>query len=220
MPGRPAPRASACRLFCSAAVRLAHVIYPPEPLRALRLTPLAETRVLILGQDPYHGPGPRPRAWRSRCPRVSTPPPSLRNLFKELQRDLGQQPPMSPHLGAWARRGVLLAQQLFHGGRRRARQPRQAGLGSPERRPDRRGRTRPGAQGFHALGRVRAGQGAADRCGPGPGRRAALRTCRPTIPSPLSALRPPSAFHRLRSFQCGRRLFWRSTAAPLDWSLD
>ncbi|MDN3919723.1 uracil-DNA glycosylase [Roseateles violae] len=82
-------------------------IYPPDPLRALRLTPLAETRVVILGQDPYHGLG-QAEGLAFSVPQGQRLPPSLRNICKELQRDLGQQPPMSGHLGAWARRGVLL----------------------------------------------------------------------------------------------------------------
>jgi len=82
-------------------------IYPPDPLRALRLTPLAQVRVVILGQDPYHGPG-QAEGLAFSVPDGNKLPPSLRNIFKELQRDLGQQPPMSPHLGPWAAQGVLL----------------------------------------------------------------------------------------------------------------
>ena len=83
------------------------MIYPPEPLRALALTPLHSTRVVILGQDPYHGPGQAEGLAFSVPPGVKIPP-SLRNIFKELQRDLGLPPAASGHLGAWARRGVLL----------------------------------------------------------------------------------------------------------------
>jgi uracil-DNA glycosylase len=83
-------------------------VYPPDPLRALRLTPLGQTRVVILGQDPYHGAAQAEGLAFSVPPEQAKIPPSLRNIFKELQRDLGQQPPMHGHLGAWARRGVLL----------------------------------------------------------------------------------------------------------------
>lgn len=83
------------------------LIYPNDPLRALRLTPLAETRVVILGQDPYHGPG-QAEGLAFSVPAGMKPPPSLRNILKELQRDLGQSPAGSGYLGAWARRGVLL----------------------------------------------------------------------------------------------------------------
>ncbi len=87
------------------------VIFPPQPLRALELTPPEQVRVVILGQDPYHGRGQAEGLAFSVAPGVPLPP-SLRNIFKELQRDLGTPPPAFPHPGgslvAWARRGVLL----------------------------------------------------------------------------------------------------------------
>lgn len=83
------------------------LIYPPDPLRALRLTSLASTRVVILGQDPYHGPG-QAEGLAFSVPVGIKPPPSLRNIFKELQRDLGLPAPASGHLGGWGQRGVLL----------------------------------------------------------------------------------------------------------------
>jgi len=97
------------RLLAHLAARQAAgaTVYPPDPLRALRLTPLAETRVVILGQDPYHGPG-QAEGLSFSVPAGIKIPPSLRNIFKELQRDLGQLPAQGGHLGAWAHRGVLL----------------------------------------------------------------------------------------------------------------
>ncbi|HAX22829.1 MAG TPA: uracil-DNA glycosylase [Hydrogenophaga sp.] len=83
------------------------IIYPPQPLRALALTPLADVRVVILGQDPYHGPGQAEGLAFSVAPGVRIPP-SLRNMFKELQRDLGLAPPASGSLVRWAGQGVLL----------------------------------------------------------------------------------------------------------------
>lgn len=82
-------------------------IYPPDPLRALRLTPLTRAMVVIVGQDPYHGPG-QAEGLAFSVPAGQKLPPSLRNIFKELQRDLGLQPAMCGHLGEWARCGVLL----------------------------------------------------------------------------------------------------------------
>ncbi len=101
------PAGQALQAFLAERAAAGARIYPPEPLRALRLTPLAQTKVLILGQDPYHGPG-QAEGLAFSVPEGVAPPPSLRNLFKELQRDLGQQPPMSPSLTPWAERGVLL----------------------------------------------------------------------------------------------------------------
>ena len=86
-------------------------IFPPQPLRALELTPPDKVRVVILGQDPYHGRGQAEGLAFSVAPGVALPP-SLRNIFKELQRDLGTPPPPFPSPGGslvrWARQGVLL----------------------------------------------------------------------------------------------------------------
>lgn len=83
------------------------VVFPRWPLRALELTPLAQVKAVILGQDPYHGPG-QAEGLAFSVPHGVRPPPSLRNIFKELARDLGHPAPPGGHLGAWARRGVLL----------------------------------------------------------------------------------------------------------------
>jgi uracil-DNA glycosylase len=81
-------------------------IYPADPFRALALTPRAQVRAVILGQDPYHGPG-QAEGLAFSVPQGQKLPPSLRNIFKELQRELGEVPPHG-HLGDWARQGVLL----------------------------------------------------------------------------------------------------------------
>jgi uracil-DNA glycosylase len=83
------------------------VIYPKHPLWALQLTPLSQVKVVILGQDPYHGPHQAQGLSFSVAPGVKIPP-SLRNIFKELQRDLNQPVPQTGSLEAWAKRGVLL----------------------------------------------------------------------------------------------------------------
>jgi uracil-DNA glycosylase len=87
------------------------VVFPPQPLRALTLTPPEAVRVVILGQDPYHGRGQAEGLAFSVAPGVALPP-SLRNIFKEIQRDLGTPPPVFPAPGGslvkWAENGVLL----------------------------------------------------------------------------------------------------------------
>ena len=97
--------------FLHARLEAGAVIFPPEPLRALELTPAAQVRVVILGQDPYHGRGQGEGLAFSVAPGVALPP-SLRNIFKELQRDLGTPPPKFPMPGGslvnWAAHGVLL----------------------------------------------------------------------------------------------------------------
>lgn len=82
-------------------------IYPATPFKALELTPLEAVRVVILGQDPYHGPG-QAEGLAFSVPRGVKLPPSLRNIFVELERDLGLPLPTHGHLGDWAAQGVLL----------------------------------------------------------------------------------------------------------------
>ncbi|MFZ1498827.1 MAG: uracil-DNA glycosylase [Giesbergeria sp.] len=86
-------------------------IFPPQPLTALALTPPERVRVVILGQDPYHGRGQAHGLAFSVPPGVRVPP-SLRNIFKEIERDLGTPPPMFPVPGGslvhWAEQGALL----------------------------------------------------------------------------------------------------------------
>ncbi len=90
-----------------ARVAAGAVVYPAQVFRALALTPLARTRVLILGQDPYHGPG-QAEGLAFSVPAGQRPPPSLRNIFKELQRDLGLAVPEHGSLAHWSAQGVLL----------------------------------------------------------------------------------------------------------------
>lgn len=89
--------------------RAAHTVYPPERevFSALKLTPYASTRVLILGQDPYHDEGQAHGLAFSVRPGV-TPPPSLRNIFRELRDDVGFTIPNNGYLVPWAEQGVLL----------------------------------------------------------------------------------------------------------------
>jgi uracil-DNA glycosylase len=86
-------------------------IFPPQPLRALLLTPPEAVHTVILGQDPYHRRGQAEGLAFSVAPGVACPP-SLRNIFKELQRDLGTPPPQFPCPGGslvpWAEAGTLL----------------------------------------------------------------------------------------------------------------
>jgi uracil-DNA glycosylase len=84
-------------------------VYPPpeDVFAALHLTPYASVKVLILGQDPYHGPRQAHGLCFSVRPGV-TPPPSLVNIHKELQDDLDCPPPGHGSLEHWARQGVLL----------------------------------------------------------------------------------------------------------------
>jgi uracil-DNA glycosylase len=84
-------------------------VYPPLPdlFRAFRLCPPEATRVLLLGQDPYHRPG-QAHGLSFSVPAGMPPPPSLRNIFTELSADLGVPPPAGGDLTPWATQGVLL----------------------------------------------------------------------------------------------------------------
>jgi uracil-DNA glycosylase len=94
-------RALADRLLAGAA------IYPPEPFRALELTPLAHVRAVILGQDPYHGAG-QAEGLAFSVPDGVRIPPSLRNIYNEIASEFGGMPPSTGSLKAWAAQGVLL----------------------------------------------------------------------------------------------------------------
>ncbi len=93
--------------FIEARLAAGAMVYPATVFEALRLTPLSQVRVVILGQDPYHGPGQAHGLAFSVLPGQKIPP-SLRNIHKELQRDLRGAPARDGDLRGWARQGVLL----------------------------------------------------------------------------------------------------------------
>ena len=97
------------RAFLVAEKAAGKAIFPkgPEWFRALDLTPLENVRVVILGQDPYHGPGQAHGLCFSVKPGTRTPP-SLVNIYKELEADLGIPPARHGFLEHWAKQGVLL----------------------------------------------------------------------------------------------------------------
>ncbi len=103
-------------------------IYPPEEqvFAALHLTPYADVKVLILGQDPYHHPGQAHGLCFS-VPQGRPPPPSLQNIFQELRDDLGIAPPSHGNLEAWARQGVLLLNSFLTVRARQAASHRSSG---------------------------------------------------------------------------------------------
>lgn len=103
------PAMAALKAFLLAERAAGKPIFPrgSEWFRALDLTPLDQVRVVILGQDPYHGPGQAHGLAFSVRPGVRVPP-SLVNIFKELQSDLGIAPARHGFLEHWARQGVLL----------------------------------------------------------------------------------------------------------------
>ena len=103
------PKSRALAQFLRAEEAAGKAIYPPRGTRlaALELTPLDAVKVVILGQDPYHGPGQAHGLSFSVQDGVRVPP-SLVNIFKELASDLGLPRPAHGNLSSWARQGVLL----------------------------------------------------------------------------------------------------------------
>ena len=105
---------AALKSFLSAEKAAGKSIYPKgsEWFAALDATPLDQVRVVILGQDPYHGEGQA----HGLCFSVQhgvRPPPSLVNIYKEMKTDLGLDPPTHGHLKSWAEQGVLLLNSVL-----------------------------------------------------------------------------------------------------------
>ena len=103
------PYMTGLRSFLLDRKRNGAVIYPPGPLifNALDSTPFDRVKVVIFGQDPYHGPGQAHGLCFS-VPEGVAVPPSLQNIYREIGEDLGVRPPAHGNLQAWADQGVLL----------------------------------------------------------------------------------------------------------------
>lgn len=109
-----APYMTQLRAFLEQEKKEGKTIYPPGPeiFNALNSTPLSKVKAVILGQDPYHGP----RQAHGLCFSVRRgvpPPPSLLNIFRELESDLGISPPHHGELTHWAEQGVLLLNSVL-----------------------------------------------------------------------------------------------------------
>ena len=183
-----------------------YAVYPPGPLifNAFNLTPFDKVKVVILGQDPYHGPG-QAHGLSFSVPDGVPFPPSLQNIFKELHDDLGVPMARSGNLEKWAREGVLLlnasltvrAGQAASHSRHGWEQFTDARLGTVHRRRHPRpvGATR--APRLHPLGQLRHRQAGLDR---------PLQTPDPEVGAPLAALRQPRLL-RVSSFFANEQLF-------------
>jgi len=196
----------------NARVEAGAKVYPAQVFRALEVTPLAATRVLILGQDPYHGPG-QAEGLAFSVPPGQKVPPSLLNIFKELQRDLALAPPRSGSLLPWAERGVLLLN---------------TSLTVEDGQPASHARL-----GWHALTDAICQALVADnlpkvfmlwgahaqarlQSGPCGGRHRVLQS---NHPSPLSASRPPVPFIGCGHFSAANQFLAASGRGAVDWQL-
>lgn len=103
------PYMSRLRQFLQDEKSLGKVIYPKGAyiFNALNTTPFSKVKVVILGQDPYHGPG-QAHGLSFSVPQGIAKPPSLQNICKEIESDLGVKMPNSGDLSGWAQQGVLL----------------------------------------------------------------------------------------------------------------
>jgi len=184
-------------------------VYPPRPLVALELVPFDAVRVVIVGQDPYHGPG-QAHGLAFSVPDGVPLPPSLRNIYAEIAREFGAAPE-SGNLTPWARQGVLLLNAVLtvadgrpasHAGQgwEALTDALLAALGSDAR-----------PRAFLLWG-ARA-QRAARLIDAAPGH------CVLTAnhPSPLSARRPPQPFIGCGHFGRVNAFLAAQGAAPIDW---
>ncbi len=209
---RDSPAGQATLAAVDSRLAAGAVVYPPQVFRALTLTPLAAAKVVILGQDPYHGPG-QAEGLAFSVPNGQAMPPSLRNIFKELVRDLGLPLPRTTSLVPWAGRGVLLLNTSLT--------VEQGQAGSHAR------------LGWHVLtdALVQAlwadaapkafllwGAHAQARL-PAPRSAAPHAVLESNHPSPLSALRPPVPFVGNGHFGAANRHLVAHGRAPVDWLL-
>jgi uracil-DNA glycosylase len=199
--------------FVDARIAAGATVYPAAPLRALELTPLERVRVVILGQDPYHGPG-QAEGLAFSVAGSQRLPPSLRNIFKELARDLGLAPPPQGTLVPWAERGVLLlnttltvedGQPASHA-RRGWEALTDALIAATAQDPQPKACLLWGA---HAQAKAALIESA----------RRGHRVLQCNHPSPLSALRPPVPFIGCGHFREADRFLMAAGAVPVDWSL-
>lgn len=189
-------------------------IYPAAVLRTLALTARDQVRVVILGQDPYHGPD-QAEGLAFSVPVGQRLPPSLRNLFEELRRDLRLPLPPHGHLGAWARQGVLLLNTCLtvEAGRpvSHAKQGWEALTDEIVK-----------SLSFEATPKVFMLWGAHAQTKAawprGCGRRHEVLLA--NHPSPLSARRGPLPFLGCGHFGAANRFLAAHGQTPIDWSLD
>jgi uracil-DNA glycosylase len=204
------PQMRALADFLRVEKRAGKVLYPPgaEIFNAFEHTPFDKVRVVILGQDPYHGPGQAHGLCFSVRPGVPTPP-SLVNVFKEIQRDLGIAPPDHGCLMPWADRGVLLLNSVLTVERGNAASHQGKGWeGFTDAAIDALNRERDGIV-FMLWGSYAQRKGQLiDR------RRHCVLTS--VHPSPLSAHR---GFIGCGHFSAANRYLEDQGQAPLDWSL-
>ena len=208
------PYMQALKGFLTAEKEAGKRIFPKggEWFRALDLTPPGAVRVVILGQDPYHGEGQAHGLCFSVRPGVQ-PPPSLVNIYKELQSDLGIPRPRHGFLEHWARQGVLLLNSVLTVEMGRAASHRERGL---ERFTDaviRQVNARPDPIVFLLWGSYAQKKAAFVDSVENGGRHLVLKAAHP---SPLSA---HNGFLGCRHFSKANAFLEAQGLPPIDWAL-
>ena len=199
--------------FITARQTAQAVIYPAEPLRALQLTPRVAVRVVILGQDPYHGAG-QAEGLAFSVPAAVKPPPSLRNLLDEISRSLGVPRPPSGHLGGWAAQGVLLLNTVLTVEDGRPAAPAGRGWEALTDALIQAAAADPGTKVFMLWGaHAQAKRGVIEAAGSG--RHQVLLA---NHPSPLSARRPPLPFLGCGHFVRLRDFLVAQGTPAINWS--
>lgn len=191
-----------------------YTIYPPEPLvfNAFNRTRFDQVKVVIVGQDPYHNPGQAEGLCFS-VARGVTPPPSLKNIFKELQDDVKIPLPSHGSLISWTRQGVLLLNATLTV---RENQPLSHHGKGWEQFTD--AVIRKLVEGSRPLVFILWGKSAKDKC------KDILATKKPhhlilsaAHPSPYSA---SGGFFGCRHFSLANRFLEEHHLSPIDWSLN
>ena len=208
------PYMQALKSFLTAEKEAGKRIFPKggEWFRALDLTPPGAVRVVILGQDPYHGEGQAHGLCFSVRPGVQ-PPPSLVNIYKELQSDLGIPRPRHGFLEHWARQGVLLLNSVLTVEMGRAASHRERGW---ERFTDaviRQVNARPDPVVFMLWGSYAQKKAAFVDSVENGGRHLVLKAAHP---SPLSA---HNGFLGCRHFSKANAFLEAQGLPPIDWAL-
>lgn len=188
------------------------VIFPPTPFRALELTAPDRVSVVIVGQDPYHEQGQAQGLAFSVAPGCKIPP-SLRNIFKELSREYGMNPPRSGDLTSWAKQGVLLINTVLTVEEGKAGSHARKGWEILTDSLILRLAEDPAPKAFLLWG------GHAQKKEPlinGAGRGHLILSC--NHPSPLSALRPPQPFIGCGHFKMANDWLVSKGIVPVDWA--
>jgi uracil-DNA glycosylase len=217
------PSGQSLDAFLMAQKAAGKTIYPPPGQRfaALALTPPDAVRVVILGQDPYHGPG-QAHGLAFSVPDGIKPPPSLANIGKELASDMGISRPTNGNLTGWARQGVLLLNSALtvEAGRAGSHQ----GRGWEDVTDAIVAAVVQQAQpcvfmlwGAHAQKKAARIAGLADDAAGDPTTARCHLVLRAPHPSPLSAY---SGFFGSRPFSQANAFLQARGQAPIDWRLD